>query len=133
MRPNLGGLWSVVKSDTPRLARLWLPRTAGRIPYHDAFPATTTFILGLGTYTMRSSRVFTLMTGVALIAACGDGNGPSNTAPAAAFTYECTNLSCTFTDRSADEDGTIASRSWDFGDGSTATAATVTHPYATAG
>jgi PKD repeat protein len=73
------------------------------------------------------------MTGVALIAACGDGNGPSNTAPAAAFTYECTNLSCTFTDRSADEDGTIASRSWDFGDGSTATAATVTHPYATAG
>jgi PKD repeat protein len=82
---------------------------------------------------MRSSRVFTLMTGVALIAACGDGNGPSNTAPAAAFTYECTNLSCTFTDRSADEDGTIASRSWDFGDGSTATAATVTHPYATAG
>jgi PKD repeat protein len=84
---------------------------------------------------MRSSRVFTLMTGVALIAACSgdDGNGPSNTAPAAAFTYECTNLSCTFTDRSADEDGTIASRTWDFGDGSTGTAAVATHTYASAG
>jgi PKD repeat protein len=85
---------------------------------------------------MRSSRVFTLMTGVALIAACsGDdgGNGPSNTAPTAAFTYECTNLSCTFTDQSADDDGTIASRSWDFGDGSTGTGASATHAYATAG
>jgi PKD repeat protein len=84
---------------------------------------------------MRSSRVFTLMTGVALIAACSgdDGNGPSNTGPAAAFTYECTNLSCTFTDRSADGDGTIASRSWDFGDGSTATALAPTHAYTSAG
>ena len=84
---------------------------------------------------MRSSRVFTLMTGVALIAACSgdDGNGPSNTAPTAGFTYECTNLSCTFTDQSADNDGYIASRSWDFGDGSTGTGASATHAYAIAG
>jgi PKD repeat protein len=84
---------------------------------------------------MRSSRVFTLMTGVALIAACsGDnGNGPSNTAPTAGFTYECSNLACTFTDQSSDADGTIASRSWDFGDGSSGTAAIQTHTYAQAG
>jgi PKD repeat protein len=84
---------------------------------------------------MRSSRVFTLMTGVALIAACGDdgGNGPSNTAPTASFTYECTNLACIFTDHSSDADGTIASRSWDFGDGNSGTGATANHTYATAG
>jgi PKD repeat protein len=75
------------------------------------------------------------MTGVALIAACsGDnGNGPSNTAPTAAFTYECSNLACTFTDQSSDADGTIASRSWDFGDGSSGTAAIQTHSFALAG
>jgi PKD repeat protein len=84
---------------------------------------------------MRSTHVFTLMTGVALIAACGDdgGNGPVNTAPTASFTYECTNLTCAFTDRSADEDGTIASRGWDFGDGNTGTGATANHTYAQAG
>jgi len=101
-----------------------------------AFPATTSFILGLGTYTMRSSHVFTLMTGVALIAACGDngGNGPANTAPTAAFTYECTNLACAFTDHSTDDDGTIASRDWNFGDGSAhATAVNPNHAYAGAG
>ena len=83
---------------------------------------------------MRSFRVFTLMTGVALIAACGDGgNDPSNAAPTASFTYECSNLVCSFTDQSSDEDGTIASRSWDFGDGSSGTGATASHTYTAAG
>jgi PKD repeat protein len=82
---------------------------------------------------MRSSHVLTLMTGVALIAACGDGNGPSNTAPTASFTYECTNLVCSFTDQSSDDDGTIDSRSWDFGDGSTGTGETTSHTYSQGG
>lgn len=84
---------------------------------------------------MRSSRVFTLVAGVALIAACGDdgGNGPSNTAPTAAFTYECTDLTCSFTDQSADADGTIASRSWSFGDAQTGNGASPNHTYASAG
>ena len=50
-----------------------------------------------------------------------------------AFTYECTNLNCTFTDQSADDDGQIESRSWDFGDGSSGTGASATHAYANAG
>ena len=43
-----------------------------------------------------------------------------NQAPVADFTPLCSALACTFTDASTDADGTIASRSWDFGDGSAA-------------
>jgi hypothetical protein len=49
---------------------------------------------------------------------------PGNQAPAADFTPLCSALDCTFTDASTDADGTIASRSWDFGDGSAASTET---------
>ena len=57
----------------------------------------------------------------------------SNQAPVASFTRTCTNLACTFTDTSTDADGSIASRSWNFGDGATSTAANPSHTYAAAG
>src|SRR5204863_6253533 len=38
-------------------------------------------------------------------------NAP-NQPPSAAFTFNCTGLSCSFTDQSSDPDGTIASRRW---------------------
>jgi PKD repeat protein len=41
---------------------------------------------------------------------------PGNQAPTAAFTVSCSSLECSFTDGSADADGTIASYAWDFGD-----------------
>ncbi|HMH57028.1 MAG TPA: hypothetical protein VK535_12290, partial [Gemmatimonadales bacterium] len=53
--------------------------------------------------------------------ACGgdSGVGP-NTPPVAAFTAPtCTPaVPCQFTDASTDADGTISTRSWDFGDAS---------------
>ena len=58
---------------------------------------------------------------------------PGNAAPAASFTSSCSGLSCTFTDTSTDSDGTIASRAWNFGDGSTSTVANPAKTYATAG
>src|ERR1044071_4432771 len=71
---------------------------------HAARPYPTLQLLsplGSGNHTMRYSRVFPLLTGVALVAACGDGgNGPDNTPPVATFTYQCTDLTCTFTDNS---------------------------------
>ena len=86
---------------------------------------------------MRTSRILTLIAGVALIAGCSDdgdgGNGPVNTAPTATFTYECTNLSCTFTDQSSDVDGSIASRSWNFGDSQSGSGEAPSHTYAAAG
>jgi PKD repeat protein len=73
---------------------------------------------------MRFSRVLTLAVSTALLAACGSDNGPSNPpenqAPTADFTVVCASLACTFTNASTDADGTIASSSWDFDDGTPA-------------
>ena len=56
-----------------------------------------------------------------------------NAAPTAAFTRSCNNLACTFTDQSSDADGTIKTRAWDFGDGSTSIAQNPSHTYAGGG
>jgi subtilisin family serine protease len=69
---------------------------------------------------------------VGFIPAGGGGTG-GNQAPVASFTSSCTNLACSFSDTSTDADGTIASRSWAFGDGATSTAAAPAHTYAAAG
>jgi subtilisin family serine protease len=63
----------------------------------------------------------------------GGGGGTGNQPPAANFTSSCTGLSCSFTDTSTDADGTIASRSWNFGDGTTSTAASPSKTYASGG
>ncbi|MDX2503628.1 MAG: PKD domain-containing protein [Gammaproteobacteria bacterium] len=56
-----------------------------------------------------------------------------NQNPIASFTFQCTNLNCSFDgSTSSDADGTIVSYAWDFGDGVTATGVNVTHTYAAA-
>jgi PKD repeat protein len=86
---------------------------------------------------MRSIPLMAVST-VVLAAAwgCGSsgGNVQPNTPPVANFTAPaCTaTVACQFTDASTDADGTIASQSWDFGDGSPlGTGATPTHIFAT--
>ncbi|WP_169750192.1 collagenase [Streptosporangium amethystogenes] len=61
------------------------------------------------------------------------GGGSTNKPPTANFTFTVSGLNATFTDTSTDSDGTIASRSWEFGDGTSSTAANPTHAYAAAG
>ncbi|MEA2725394.1 MAG: hypothetical protein QOH59_3165, partial [Gemmatimonadales bacterium] len=56
-----------------------------------------------------------------------------NHAPTAAFTSTCSGLTCTFTDGSTDDDGTVEARSWDFGDGSGSAARNPGHTYGAAG
>ena len=56
-----------------------------------------------------------------LYALASMGGTPSNAAPVAAFDVECQRLDCRFRDRSTDADGSVASRSWSFGDGASAT------------
>ena len=59
--------------------------------------------------------------------------GPGNNPPVANFTSSVSGLTVSFTDTSTDSDGTIAARSWAFGDGTTSTAANPSKTYSTAG
>ena len=56
-----------------------------------------------------------------------------NVPPAASFTTAITALQVQFTDTSSDVDGSIASWSWSFGDGSTSSVQHPVHTYASAG
>src|SRR5206468_3079460 len=58
---------------------------------------------------------------------------PPNQPPTAAVTSSCSALTCSFTSTSSDPDGSIASYSWNFGDGATSTAANPSHTYAAGG
>ena len=61
------------------------------------------------------------------------GGGGTNAPPTANFSFATNGLTATFTDASSDSDGTIAARSWNFGDGSTSTATNPSRTYAAAG
>jgi PKD repeat protein len=56
---------------------------------------------------------------------------PPNRPPHADFDVSCTDLTCTFTDRSTDEDGNIVNRVWDYGDNTSGEA--TSHTYAQPG
>jgi PKD repeat protein len=59
---------------------------------------------------------------------------PANVPPVAAFTTSTAKLVLAAdASGSSDSDGTIAGYAWDFGDGTTGTGKTVSHPYGTAG
>ncbi len=59
---------------------------------------------------------------------------PANVKPTAAFTNSCDALACDFNSSgSSDSDGTIASRSWTFGDGGTSSAANPSHTFTSPG
>jgi PKD repeat protein len=61
------------------------------------------------------------------------GGGTTNSPPVASFTKTCTNLTCNFTDTSTDSDGSVVSRSWEFGDGVTSSQQNPSHTYAGTG
>jgi serine protease AprX len=86
-----------------------------------------------GTWTVTVTG-FNVPMGPQPFALVVDGAGaPSNNPPVAGFTDSCAGLACDFTDTSTDTDGTIVSRSWDFGDGGTSTDTDPSHTYATGG
>ena len=58
---------------------------------------------------------------------------PSNEAPRAEFDVACDDLTCSFTDRSEDDDGSIETRHWNFGDGASSSERNPSHSYQSAG
>lgn len=62
-----------------------------------------------------------------------DSLGSSNLVPTSSFTFSANELEVTFTDASTDSDGTIASWSWNFGDGNSSTSQNPVHTYAAGG
>lgn len=76
-------------------------------------------------------NAYAAFSGVTLTGSYTTGGG--NTPPVAGFSFTANGLTASFTDSSTDSDGTIASRSWDFGDGSSSTATNPSRTYAAAG
>jgi len=68
-------------------------------------------------------------TWLAACAAGSCGGTTPGTGPTADFTYTASGLTVAFTDRSTDTDGSIATRAWDFGDGTTSTSANPSKTY----
>jgi len=86
---------------------------------------------GNGTYTEQAS--WSNDTNSCAISHAILTHGGGNAPPTANFSFTTSALVASFTDSSTDSDGTIASRSWTFGDGGTSTATNPSHTYATGG
>ena len=84
----------------------------------------------------KNGRVTPRINGLGVVteaATYGGGEPPANQPPTAGFSSNCTDLDCSFTDTSSDSDGSIVSRSWNFGDGGSSSATNPSHSYAVAG
>jgi PKD repeat protein len=90
---------------------------------------TTANFSTAGTYVLRISTSDSALTSSDDLTV----NVTANQAPVANFTSTSSGLTVQFTDSSTDADGSIASRSWNFGNGVTSTTSNPSHTYVSAG
>jgi PKD repeat protein len=116
--------------------------TGGNSTTTNASGAYTLSGLINGTYTLTPSRAGFTFSPTSRSVTVADANvtgqnftgtPPANVPPVANFTFTTSALTANFTDTSTDSDGTIASRSWNFGDGTTSTATNPSKTYAAGG
>ena len=106
----------------------------------------TLFYLQHYLYQVRAIKIFVGACALAVIAnlsACGGGGGggsspPANQPPTALFgvslpTSVLLPAEVSFTSNSTDSDGSIASASWNFGDGATGSGNTISHQFTSNG
>jgi len=76
------------------------------------------------------TRVTLLVPALVVVACSGDStSGPENVRPVSSFSYECVELTCSFTNLSMDEEGPLITSIFDFGDGTESATADPTHTY----
>ena len=127
--PMFVGFWSRVMAGKGNLgfpAPLLYPLSAA--DFHDVTQGSNGNSAGPG-YDLASGRGSVIWS--AAYSELGGGGG--NLPPDASFTFVTKGLTARFTDTSTDPDGTIASRSWDFGDGTSGTTSPINHKYARRG
>ncbi|MEX2498223.1 MAG: S8 family serine peptidase [Wenzhouxiangellaceae bacterium] len=120
--PHVAGVAALVWSRNPG---------ATAVDIRNALAATAE---DLGDAGRDNSYGHGLIQAANAVAFLGGGGGDTNAAPTASFTFNCTELACDFDGSgSSDSDGTIASYSWSFGDGNSATGVTASNTYANDG
>ena len=132
--PLFVGSWARLLAGNPSLtfAAPYLYQTLTAADYHDVTSgnnggetASVGWDLASGFGSFKLNQV--------AVDIGGGGGGGGNVPPVANFSDSISNLVVNFTDSSTDSDGTIASRSWNFGDGATSTATNPSHTYSAAG
>ncbi len=115
--PHVAGLVAMMLSRNPSLT----PAQVETLLKNNARPLPGTCSGGCGAGLVDATAT---MQAVA---------GGSNQPPVASFSFTTSGLTASFTDQSSDPDGSIASRAWNFGDGTTSTATNPSKTYAAAG
>lgn len=136
---NITSSWNTSTTATNTISgtSMATPHVTGAAAlYLESNPGATPQQVRDGLYNMTTKGIVTSSSTAnnhLLYVADIGGTPPANVPPTASFTYSCSGLACNFTDASTDGDGSIASRSWNFGDGSTSTATNPSHTYAADG
>jgi len=116
--PHVAGLAALMLSKNPALT----PDQIETLMKNNAKPLPGSCSGGCGTGIIDATKTLNAVTG-----------GGGNVAPVANFSVTTSGLTANFTDSSTDSDGSIASRAWNFGDGTTSTAANPSKTYSAAG
>src|SRR5439155_1734486 len=127
-------------SPTTINAKVWKTGTAEPAGWQKTASDTTAALQaaggsGLGSYLgSAATSPVTVSFDDFLARVSGTVAPPANAAPVASFTPTTSGLTASVDGSgSTDSDGSIASYAWDFGDGSTGTGVTASHPYTAAG
>ncbi len=124
--PGAAGVAALVWSNFPSCTGTEI-REALKATAEDQGTAGRDDYFGYGIVKAKNAYDYLLANGCA-----GGDTGGDDNAPTAGFTFNCTELSCTFTDTSSDDNG-VTGYSWNFGDGNSSTAANPSHTFAADG